>query len=119
MPCLPTILAKMDLNLSSFLIALRAGKCIAQGAAQPHPAGPQLPAVGKTFTGLVLKRDEAAVVIEVPGFRRERAVAVLTIEPSTPQWKPGERARVEVTGVRQRGDLTILDVKRGAKAEKK
>lgn len=92
-------------------------------APAPEPArtrGPQLPAVGEVFAGLVLERDDSLVVIEVPGFRRERAVAILKVEADTPKWVAGkDRARVEVVSQRQRDALTILSVKRGPKAEKK
>jgi CRISPR-associated protein (TIGR03986 family) len=81
---------------------------------------PQLPAVGTVITGLVLERDEKLVIIEVPGFSREQAVAVLKVEANTPQWAVGkDKARVEVLLQRQRGDLAILNVKRATKEEKR
>jgi CRISPR-associated protein (TIGR03986 family) len=94
---------------------------IAVRPAQPaRPSGSTLPAVGDVFTGLVLERDEQAVAIEIPGFAPNRALGLLQVEPDTPKWAPSkDRARVEVIGVRQQGQRTILDLKRGPKAEKK
>lgn len=79
---------------------------------EPQKEGPTIPAVGEVFAGLVLERDDELVVIEVPGFTRDKAVAVLKVEPDTPRWREGkDRARCEVIGQRERDGLTILRVK--------
>jgi CRISPR-associated protein (TIGR03986 family) len=89
----------------------------------PEPsraAGPRIPIEGEIFTGLVLERDEQTVLIEVPGFSHDQALGTLRVEPDTPKWAPGkDRARVQVVGVRQQAQRTVLDLKRGPRAEKK
>jgi CRISPR-associated protein (TIGR03986 family) len=85
----------------------------------PRSSEPEIPSVGTVFTGLVLERDETAVLIEVPRFNQEQVIGILRVEADTPKWTPGkDRARVEVTGVRQQGKRMILELKRGAKAQK-
>ena len=79
---------------------------------EPKQAGPTIPAVRGGFAGLVLDRDRRLGVIEVPGFTRDKAVAVLKVEPDTPRWREGQdRARCEVIGQREREGLIILRVK--------
>jgi hypothetical protein len=69
---------------------------------------------------MVLERDDQAIVVEIPGFRHTQALGMLRVEADTPKWAPGkDRARVEVIGVRQQGQRTILELKRGPKAERK
>jgi CRISPR-associated protein (TIGR03986 family) len=86
-----------------------------QTSQSPQRSSSQIPDDGATFTGLVLERDESLILIEVPGFPRERVVATLPITAETPKWVAGkDKARVEVIGRRIKGDLTILTVKRAA-----
>lgn len=83
-----------------------------------HPTKPPIPTIGDIITGLVLERDDHAVVIEIPKFDHEQALGVLKVEPDTPQWRSGkDTARVEVIGSRQQGKRTILELKRGPKRE--
>jgi len=84
---------------------------------QAAPPARELPAVGATFTGKVVKGDENIFVIEVPGFDPDQVCAVLKIEPGVPKYRVDkDSARVEVTGVRQtKTGKTVLDVRRPAK----
>lgn len=78
----------------------------------PAKIEPKLPAVGEPFTGLVLERDADIVLIEVPGFDRQKAIALLKVDQATPRWRPKkDKASVEVIGVRERDGLTVLRVK--------
>jgi CRISPR-associated protein (TIGR03986 family) len=125
-PVLPTPLQVAGISAPATTALIqstqRSGTTVQHGSeptVPPRPKGPQLPEIGAVFVGLVLERDDELVVIEVPGFSRERAVATLNVGTDTPNWNRGERARVEVIGVRERGELTILNVKRGPKAQRK
>lgn len=91
-------------------------------SAPPQPAPPaastrELPAVGATFTGKVIEGDDQFFTIEVPGFKPERVLALLKIEPGVPKYRVGkDSAKVEVTGMRETSDgKTVLDVCRPAK----
>lgn len=82
---------------------------------RPTALAPQLPAVGAIFAGVVTERNDELIVIAVPGFPEDQAVAVLRVESDTPPWNPKDKARVEVVSQRKRGDQTILTVKRAPK----
>lgn len=77
-----------------------------------------VPGVGAVFAGKVIERDDSTILISVPGHAPEAVLATLQIADDTPNWCPGNLARVEVTGVEQRGERTILVVRRAPKAKK-
>lgn len=75
------------------------------------PTGPELPGVGVVFAGKILELDDNSAVLEVPGFGREKAVALLA-DLGGKRFRVGNAARVEVTRVRTlKSGLQVLDVK--------
>ncbi len=93
--------------------------------AQSSAAAPAKPAlalqVGSVFTGKVIEGDENYFVIEAPGYSKDRVIAVLKRDASTPNFVVDkDMARVEITGIREsRSGRTILDVRRAPKAKRK
>ncbi len=93
--------------------------------AQSSAATPAKPAlaleVGSVFTGKVIEGDENYFVIEAPGYSKDRVIAVLKRDESTPNFVVDkDMARVEITGIREsRSGRTILDVRRAPKAKRK
>ncbi len=87
------------------------------GAAAPaKPASGGALQVGSVFTGKVIEGDENYFVIEAPGYSKDKVIAVLKRDASTPEFVAGNLARVEVTGIREsRSGRTILDVRRAVK----
>lgn len=78
--------------------------------ATSKPRGPVLPEVGAVFTGRILELDDSSAVLEVPGFAADKALALLG-DLGGKRFRVGNAARVEVTKVRTKGILTILDVR--------
>ncbi len=93
--------------------------------AQSSAAAPAKPAlaleVGSIFTGKVIEGDENYFVIEAPGHSKDKVIAVLKRDASTPNFVVDkDMARVEVVGIREaRGGRTILEVRRAPKAKRK
>lgn len=90
--------------------ALSSGSASSSSTEKPYPT---------VFTGKVLDGDENVFIIQVPGFREDEAIAVLTIEPGLPKFRIGkDSARVEVTGMRKaKSGKMVLQVRRLAKAK--
>jgi hypothetical protein len=91
----------------------------------PKQAAPGLPEVGAVFTGKILEDDGTSVVLEVPDFAHNKALA--RIGPNvrgTRKYRVDNAARVEVLSVRTlKSGLTIVEVKpvqaEGQSAKKK
>lgn len=88
------------------------------GAKNPPPSTRSIPRAGAVFAGKVLERDESTIVLEVPGHAPVHVLAVLQVAADTPDWRPGNTARVEVVESEERGGRTILTVRRAPKAKK-
>lgn len=87
-------------------------------AKNPPPSTRNIPKPGAVFAGKVLERDETAIVLEVPGHAPVHVLAVLQVAADTPDWRPGNTARVEVVESEERGGRTILTVRRAPKTKK-
>lgn len=89
-------------------------------AEPPAPKGPQLPEVGTVFTGEILDDDGERVALEVPGFTQEQALGVINSDVrGTRQYRIGNRARVEVVGVRKlKSGKTIVELKPAPQSKK-
>ncbi len=77
-----------------------------------------IPVVGAVFAGTVIERGDSVILIGVPGHPPDAVLASLAIADDTPGWQVGNLARVEVTGVAERGGRTILSVRRAPKTKK-
>jgi len=82
------------------------------------PSTRSVPDVGTVFSGKVIERSDSMIALSVPGHAPEAVLATLSIAGDTPPWRPGDLARVEVTGVEKRGERTILTLRRAPKAKK-
>jgi CRISPR-associated protein (TIGR03986 family) len=82
-------------------------------APAPTPPSPALPGVGAIFTGRILELNDQNAVIEVPGFKPQRALAVLPNElMEGKRFREGNAARVEVIAVNEpRPGRFVLEVK--------
>ncbi len=85
-------------------------------------AAPTLPEVGDILAGKIIDVDESVVIVGVPGFADDKAVGVIKAEAigdgRTDRYRPGNAARVEVTGIRTlRNGRTVLDLKPAPKAK--
>jgi hypothetical protein len=79
----------------------------------PPKAAPTLPQVGEIFTSAILDADESLVVLAVPGFDEQMAVAVIhEHQRGTRSYRIGGSARVEVLKVAKGSqNLTVLEVR--------
>jgi CRISPR-associated protein Cmr6 len=88
-------------------------------APQPEPArenprqAPQIPDVGAVFTGRIVRVDESAAQIEVPGFTPAQAVAALPADAADlRRYRVGNAARVQVVERRElRSGRVVLTVR--------
>jgi hypothetical protein len=100
-----------------------AARAEAASPVPPAKAAPTLPAVGDTFAGNVIARDEEAVLIAIPGFGEEKAIGVMKAEAieggRTERYRVGNVARVEVTGVRTlKSGRTIVELRPATKKDR-
>ncbi len=86
----------------------------------PKPTAPPIPTVGKSFLGRVLKVDESAVLVEVPGFTEDKVIGVVKADNlAGKRFAKGNMARVEVTESRTlKNGRTVLELKPSARKEK-
>jgi hypothetical protein len=91
----------------------------ATGAGDPIPeldvarAAPRIPDLGETFTGPILNLDDDMVMVKVPGFPAERAIAVIQAAVGArPNYRIGNSARVIVEQMRTlRNGRVVLEVR--------
>jgi len=83
-------------------------------SAQPAP----MPTVGTSFTGKIVRLDESAAIISVPGFPDDQVIALLrSTRMDGKRFREGNTARVEVIEERTlKGGLTVLEVKPAPRA---
>lgn len=82
-------------------------------AAKPQPTVPQLPEVGTIFTGKILDFDDETVMIAVPNFADDVAIALIKASiAERPRYRIGNTARVEVVNIRTlKSGRILLEVK--------
>lgn len=79
----------------------------------PAKSGPELPAVGETFTGKITEMDASMAILAVPGFLAEKAIGLLSADVADlRRYKVGNAARVEVIEQKtQRSGRVLLIVR--------
>lgn len=77
--------------------------------------------IGSVFLGRVIEVDDSAVLLTIPGFTEEQAIALIsaaTLQGRTNRYKAGNTANVEITSVRTlKSGRKVLEVRPHRKSD--